>query len=148
MGFSRQEYWSGLPYPPSGHFPNPGVEPSSLTSPALPGGFFTNSTTWESHKHTHNPASQDYTKISLIQNRSGKKKKKGKEEVGRGGRREKKERTRKPITESLQNNYRSFTGITNQICIAGGVQGISSYEILCNWDHNFNQFFTIILFKI
>ena len=41
VGFSRQEYWSGLPCPPSGHFPHPGVEPSSLLSPALPGGFFT-----------------------------------------------------------------------------------------------------------
>ena len=40
--------------------------------------------TWESHKHTHNPASQDYTKVSLMQTRSGKKKKKGKEEVREG----------------------------------------------------------------
>ena len=30
MGFSRQEYWSGLPYPPSGDLPNPGTEPSAL----------------------------------------------------------------------------------------------------------------------
>ena len=36
--FSRQEYWSGLPYPPPGDFPNPGIEPES---PALAGGFFT-----------------------------------------------------------------------------------------------------------
>ena len=42
MGFSRQEYWSGLPFPPPGDRPNPGIEPSrSLTSPALAGGFFT-----------------------------------------------------------------------------------------------------------
>ena len=47
MGFSRQEYWSGLPYPPSGYLPDPGIEPMSLTSPALAGGFFTTSTTWE-----------------------------------------------------------------------------------------------------
>ena len=38
MGFSRQEYWSGLPCPPSGDLPNPGVKP---VSPALAGGFFT-----------------------------------------------------------------------------------------------------------
>ena len=38
MGFPRQEYWSGLPFPPPGDLPHPGVEP---TSPALAGGFFT-----------------------------------------------------------------------------------------------------------
>ena len=35
MGFSRQEYWSGLPCPPPGDLPNLGIEPSSLTSPEL-----------------------------------------------------------------------------------------------------------------
>ena len=40
MGFSRQEYCSGLPCPLPGDLPNPGVEPVSLTSPALAGGFF------------------------------------------------------------------------------------------------------------
>ena len=38
MGFSRQEYWSGLPRPPPGDLPDPGIEPGSLTSPALAGG--------------------------------------------------------------------------------------------------------------
>ena len=38
LGFSRQEYWSGLPFPSSGHLPDPGIKP---TSPALAGGFFT-----------------------------------------------------------------------------------------------------------
>ena len=47
MGFSRQEYWSGLPCPPRGDFPDPGIEPTSLVSPALAGGFFTTSATWE-----------------------------------------------------------------------------------------------------
>ena len=47
MGFSRQEYWSGLPCSPPGDLPNPGIEPTSLTSPTLAGGFFTTSTTWE-----------------------------------------------------------------------------------------------------
>ena len=41
MAFSRQEYWSGLPFPPPGALPNPGIEPASLTSPSLAGGFFT-----------------------------------------------------------------------------------------------------------
>ena len=40
-GFSRQEYWSGLPFPSPGHLPDPGIEPKSLMSPALEGGFFT-----------------------------------------------------------------------------------------------------------
>ena len=47
MGFSKQEYWSGLPSPPSGNLPNPGMEPMSLKSPALEDRFFTTSTTWE-----------------------------------------------------------------------------------------------------
>ena len=46
LGFPRQEYWSGLPCPPPGDLPDPGMEPSSHTSPALAGGFFTASTTW------------------------------------------------------------------------------------------------------
>ena len=41
MDFSRQECWSGLPCPPPGDLPNPGIEPASLLSPALAGGFFT-----------------------------------------------------------------------------------------------------------
>ena len=47
MGFSRQEYWSGLPCPPPRDLPNAGIEPGSLTSPALARRFFTISTTWE-----------------------------------------------------------------------------------------------------
>ena len=47
MGFPRQEYWSGLPFPTSGDLPNPGIEPLSPTSPALPDRFFTTSATWE-----------------------------------------------------------------------------------------------------
>ena len=35
MGFSRQEYWSGLPCPPPGDLPDPGTEPESPVSPAL-----------------------------------------------------------------------------------------------------------------
>ena len=74
MGFSRQEYWSGLPFPSPGDLFNPGIEPrsptlqadalsseppgkpglrepgmkpTSLMSPALAGGFFTTSANWE-----------------------------------------------------------------------------------------------------
>ena len=47
MGFSRQEYQSGLPCPPSGDLPDPGIEPASLLSPALAGGFFITGSTWE-----------------------------------------------------------------------------------------------------
>ena len=44
VGFSRQEYWSGLPCPSPGDLPDPGIKPES---PALASGFFTTSTTWE-----------------------------------------------------------------------------------------------------
>ena len=50
LGFSRQEYWSGLSFPPPGDLSNPRVEPTSLASPSLAGGFFTSSTTWEAQK--------------------------------------------------------------------------------------------------
>ena len=41
MGFSRQEYWSGLPFPSPGDLLDPGIEPASLECPTLAGGFFT-----------------------------------------------------------------------------------------------------------
>ena len=47
MGFSRQEYWSELPFPSPGDLSDPGIKPPSLTSPALAGGFFTPSATWK-----------------------------------------------------------------------------------------------------
>ena len=40
MGFLRQEYWSGLPFPPPGDLPNPGIKPISLAAPTFAGGFF------------------------------------------------------------------------------------------------------------
>ena len=46
MGFSRQEYSSGLPCPPPGNLPKPGIEPQS---PASAGGFFTASAIWKAH---------------------------------------------------------------------------------------------------
>ena len=47
VGFSRQEYWSGLPRPLPGDLPNPGIKPVSLMSSALGGVFFTTNTIWE-----------------------------------------------------------------------------------------------------
>ena len=45
MGFSRQEYWSRLSFPPPGDLPNPGIEPESFVPPELAGGFFTSCAT-------------------------------------------------------------------------------------------------------
>ena len=44
---SRCGYWSGLPFPPPGDLPDPGIKPTSLESPALAGVFFTTSAIWE-----------------------------------------------------------------------------------------------------
>ena len=52
MGFSRQEYWSGLPSPP-GDLPNPGIKPESLMSPALAGEFFITSAPGKRAQTTH-----------------------------------------------------------------------------------------------
>ena len=41
MGFPRQDYWSGLPFPTPGNHPDPGIKPKSLASLALAGRFFT-----------------------------------------------------------------------------------------------------------
>ena len=49
MKFSKQEYWSGLLCPLPGDLSDPGIEPTSLQSPALAGGLFTTSVTWEAH---------------------------------------------------------------------------------------------------
>ena len=55
MGFTKQEYWSELPLQPPGDLPDPGIEPASLMSPALAGGFFTTSATWEAPYDTCSP---------------------------------------------------------------------------------------------
>ena len=52
MGFSRQ-FSSGLPFPPPGDLPNPGIKPESLMSLALAGRFFTTSATWEAPCNQH-----------------------------------------------------------------------------------------------
>ena len=53
-GFSRQEYWSGLPCPLPGNLPDPRTEPESLVSPALAGRFFTTSAPREALKVPEN----------------------------------------------------------------------------------------------
>ena len=53
MGFSRQEYWSGLPCPPPVDLPDPGIKPTFLMSPALAGRFFTTTATCEAHINTN-----------------------------------------------------------------------------------------------
>ena len=55
MGFSRQEYWRGLPYLPPGNLPDSGIEPASLMSPALASGLFSTSATWEARDHHPSP---------------------------------------------------------------------------------------------
>ena len=50
VGFSRQEYWSGLLFLSPGDLPNPGIKSISPLSPALTGVFFTTSATWEAPK--------------------------------------------------------------------------------------------------
>ena len=56
LEFSRQEHWSGLPLPPPGALPNLGKEPRPLLSPALVGGFFATSATWEAQLHPKSPS--------------------------------------------------------------------------------------------
>ena len=50
MGFSRKEYWSGLPFPSPWNLPNPGIELMSFASPALTGGFFTTEPPWKFYR--------------------------------------------------------------------------------------------------
>ena len=54
MEFSRQEYWSILPFPTPGHLLDPGIEPVSLVSPALACSFY-HCTTWEAWIATLSP---------------------------------------------------------------------------------------------
>ena len=61
MGFSRQEHWGGLPRPPPGDLPDPGITLASLKSPALAGGFFTTSATCEAP-----PQGEDLPFVLLI----------------------------------------------------------------------------------
>ena len=49
VGFFRQQYWSGLPFPSPGDLLNPGIKPMSLTPPAMASQFFTITVTWGAH---------------------------------------------------------------------------------------------------
>ena len=59
VGFSRQEYWSGLPFPTPGNLPDPGSQPASLVSPALVSKFFT----------TALPGKQKIKEVNTFKNR-------------------------------------------------------------------------------
>ena len=66
MEFSRQGYWSGLPFPPPGDLPNPGIKSTSSVSPAMAVGFFTTNAIWEAyiyiHTHTYRLSLEGYTR--------------------------------------------------------------------------------------
>jgi len=66
MEFSRQESWSGLPCPPPGDFPRPGVEPASLISPGLAGRFFPTSAAWEARPASHSETNQFITSTTNL----------------------------------------------------------------------------------
>ena len=74
MGFSMLEYWSGLPCPPPGDLPHPGIQPPFLASPALAGRFFTTRTTWEApvkqYLETNDKGKTQHTTISRVQSSS------------------------------------------------------------------------------
>ena len=75
MGFSRQEYWSGLPCPPPGDLSspppgdlsNPGIKPASLTSPAPAGRFFITKATWEAYVYGASLVAQLVKNLPVIQ---------------------------------------------------------------------------------
>ena len=56
MKFSRQEYWSGLPFPSAEDLPDPGIKPALLMSVAVAGGFFTAGATREAHFRKSEPS--------------------------------------------------------------------------------------------
>ena len=65
MEFSRQAYWSGLPFPSPGDLPDPGIKLKSLVSPALAGGFLTTRTTQDIKMKTPRGTSH-WSKESLL----------------------------------------------------------------------------------
>ena len=65
VGFSRQEYWSGLPCPSPGNLPNPGIKSASLMSCALASRFFNTSATWQAQTHPLHPLSLQGTSASF-----------------------------------------------------------------------------------
>ena len=65
MGFSRQEYWSGLPFPTPRDLPNPGIQPMSLAPPALAGRFFTTALPGKPQSFIHSPIKYTHGKLCL-----------------------------------------------------------------------------------
>ena len=65
VGLSEQEYLGGLPCPPPGDLPEPGIEPESLVSSVLAGRFFTTSATWEAQVYSRCYASVSHPTCSL-----------------------------------------------------------------------------------
>ena len=63
IGFSRQEYWSRLPFPSPGNSAHPGIQPASPVTHALAGGFFT-SATWETLHLPSTPMRSTQTRFS------------------------------------------------------------------------------------
>ena len=68
LGFPRQGYWSGLPFPPSGNLPDPGIEPVPPSSPALTGRFFT---IWATREDPLNSPGQLFSHYSSLHSNSG-----------------------------------------------------------------------------
>ena len=66
MGFSREHYWSRLPFPSLGAIPNPGIEPVSPIFPALAGGFFTTSATWQKCVSVQFSSVQSLSRVRLF----------------------------------------------------------------------------------
>ena len=65
MGFSRPEYWSGVPFPAPGTLPHPGTDPLVPAYPELAGGFFTTSTTWGAGRSAANSAIESAQGVDL-----------------------------------------------------------------------------------
>ena len=61
VGFSTQEYWSGLPCPPPEYLPDTGIRLGSLLSPALAGRFFNTNATWKALL-----ANKDFKKVTVL----------------------------------------------------------------------------------
>ena len=66
MGFSRQEYWSGLPFPSPGDLTNPGIEHTSPVSPPLAGRFFTMVPPGKPHLKESRMQKQNKTKNPIL----------------------------------------------------------------------------------
>ena len=63
MGFFGQEHWGGLSCPPPGDLPQPGIEPVTVSPPALAGSSFTTSATWETPVGSISPAQSSRVRL-------------------------------------------------------------------------------------